>query len=80
MASSPNAVPPGVRTATLAVATLLEFRRRFYEVILLDLGTGVTAPIATFADDHADQVVVTTPEWLTNTMSRWRSATCGWSA
>jgi MinD-like ATPase involved in chromosome partitioning or flagellar assembly len=47
---------------------LLAFLRRFYEVILLDLGTGVTAPIATFAVDHADQVVVvTTPEWITNT-------------
>jgi MinD-like ATPase involved in chromosome partitioning or flagellar assembly len=47
---------------------LLEFLRRFYEVILLDLGTGVTAPIATFAVDQADQVVVvTTPEWITNT-------------
>jgi MinD-like ATPase involved in chromosome partitioning or flagellar assembly len=47
---------------------LLAFLRRFYEVILLDLGTGVTAPIATFAVEHADQVVVvTTPEWITNT-------------
>ena len=46
---------------------LLAFLRRFYEVILLDLGTGVTAPIATFAVDHADQaIVVTTPEWITN--------------
>jgi MinD-like ATPase involved in chromosome partitioning or flagellar assembly len=47
---------------------LLAFLRRFYEVILLDLGTGVTAPIATFAVAQADQVVVvTTPEWITNT-------------
>jgi MinD-like ATPase involved in chromosome partitioning or flagellar assembly len=47
---------------------LRKFLRRFYEVILLDLGTGVTAPIATFAVDQADQVVVvTTPEWITNT-------------
>jgi cellulose biosynthesis protein BcsQ len=47
---------------------LVAFLRRFYEVILLDLGTGVTAPIATFAVEHADQVVVvTTPEWITNT-------------
>lgn len=47
---------------------LLAFLRRFYEVVLLDLGTGVTAPIATFAVDQADQVVVvTTPEWITNT-------------
>ena len=47
---------------------LLAYLQRFYEVILLDLGTGVTAPIATFAVDRADQVVVvTTPEWITNT-------------
>jgi MinD-like ATPase involved in chromosome partitioning or flagellar assembly len=47
---------------------LLGFLRRFCEVILLDLGTGVTAPIATFAVEHADQViVVSTPEWITNT-------------
>jgi hypothetical protein len=47
---------------------LLAFLRRFYEVILLDLGSGITAPIATFAVDHADQVVVvTTPESITNT-------------
>jgi hypothetical protein len=57
---------------------LLTFLRRFYGVILLDLGTGVTDPIATVAVDHADQVVVvTTPQWITNTRSRWRSATCG---
>src|SRR4051794_18369759 len=47
---------------------LLAFLRRFYEAILLDLGTGVTAPIASFAVEQADQVVVvTTPEWITNT-------------
>jgi MinD-like ATPase involved in chromosome partitioning or flagellar assembly len=47
---------------------LLAFLRRFYAVILLDLGTGVTAPIVTFAVDQVDQVVVvTTPEWITNT-------------
>src|SRR3954454_2360235 len=46
---------------------LLAFLRRFYEVILLDLGTGVTAPIATFAVEHADQFwLVTTLEWSTN--------------
>jgi len=39
----------------------------FYEVVLLDLGTGVAGPLARFAIDRADQVVlVTTPEWVTS--------------
>jgi MinD-like ATPase involved in chromosome partitioning or flagellar assembly len=47
---------------------LLTFLEQFYEVILLDLGTGVTGPIAQFAIKRADQaVVVTTPEWITAT-------------
>jgi MinD-like ATPase involved in chromosome partitioning or flagellar assembly len=37
----------------------------FYEVVILDLGTGVTGPLAQFAIDRADQLVlVTTPEWI----------------
>jgi MinD-like ATPase involved in chromosome partitioning or flagellar assembly len=41
----------------------------FYEVVLLDLGTGVAGPLARFAIDRADQVVlVTTPEWVTSTV------------
>jgi MinD-like ATPase involved in chromosome partitioning or flagellar assembly len=45
---------------------LLEFLERFYEVVILDLGTGVTDPLAQFAVDRADQtVVITTPEWVT---------------
>jgi MinD-like ATPase involved in chromosome partitioning or flagellar assembly len=41
----------------------------FYEVVLLDLGTGVTGPLARFAIDRADQLVlVTTPEWITSTI------------
>lgn len=45
---------------------LLAFLGRFYEVVLLDLGTGITDPIARFAVERADQlVVVTTPEWVT---------------
>jgi MinD-like ATPase involved in chromosome partitioning or flagellar assembly len=45
---------------------LLDFLGRFYEVVLLDLGTGLTAPIARFALERADQLVlVTTPEWVT---------------
>lgn len=47
---------------------LLTFLSQFYEVVLLDLGTGITDPIAQFAIERADQlVVVTTPEWITAT-------------
>ena len=45
---------------------LLAFLSLFYEVVLLDLGTGITDPLAQFAIERADQVVViTTPEWIT---------------
>jgi MinD-like ATPase involved in chromosome partitioning or flagellar assembly len=41
----------------------------FYEVVLLDLGTGVAGPLARFAIERADQIVlVTTPEWVTSTV------------
>jgi MinD-like ATPase involved in chromosome partitioning or flagellar assembly len=46
---------------------LLALLSTFYEVLLLDLGTGVAGPLAQFAIDRADQVVlVTTPEWVTS--------------
>ncbi len=42
----------------------------FYEAVLLDLGTGMTGPLARFAIDRADQVVlVTTPDELTATLA-----------
>ena len=45
---------------------LVELLERFYEVILLDLGTGLSDPLARFALGLADQaVVVCTPEWVT---------------
>ncbi len=48
---------------------LVAFLSCFYEVVLLDLGTGVAGPLASFAIDRADQVVlVTTPEWVTATV------------
>ena len=48
---------------------LVAFLATFYEVVLLDLGTGVVGPLARFATDRADQVVlVTTPEWVTSTI------------
>jgi putative peptide zinc metalloprotease protein len=44
---------------------LIAFLSCFYEVVLLDLGTGVAGPLAGFAIERADQtVLVTTPEWL----------------
>lgn len=47
-------------------ARLVELLGRFYELILLDLGTGLTGPLARFALGRADQaVIVSTPEWVT---------------
>jgi MinD-like ATPase involved in chromosome partitioning or flagellar assembly len=44
---------------------LLAFLSMFYEVVILDLGTGLTAPIARLAIERADQLVlVTTPDWV----------------
>jgi len=48
---------------------LVAFLSCFYEVVLLDLGTGVAGPLANFAIERADQVVlVATPEWVTATV------------
>jgi MinD-like ATPase involved in chromosome partitioning or flagellar assembly len=48
---------------------LLALLSIFYEVILLDLGTGVAGPLAQFAIQRADQMVlVSTPEWVTSTI------------
>ena len=48
---------------------LVAFLASFYEVVLLDLGTGVAGPLARFAIERADQLVlVTTPEWVTATV------------
>jgi MinD-like ATPase involved in chromosome partitioning or flagellar assembly len=45
---------------------LIAFLGRFYELILLDLGTGLTDPLARYALTAADQtIVVSTPEWVT---------------
>src|SRR5687768_14308462 len=48
-------------TATLGpqrYGDLVAFLATFYEVVLLDLGTGVAGPLARFAIERADQVVV----------------------
>ena len=48
---------------------LVAFLASFYEVVLLDLGTGVAGPLARFAIERADQaVLVTTPEWVTSSV------------
>lgn len=48
---------------------LVAFLSCFYEVVMLDLGTGVAGPLARFAIERADQVVlVTTPEWVTSSV------------
>jgi MinD-like ATPase involved in chromosome partitioning or flagellar assembly len=50
-----------------AYGELLVLLSTFYELVLLDLGTGVAGPLAQFAIRRADQVVlVTTPEWVTS--------------
>jgi MinD-like ATPase involved in chromosome partitioning or flagellar assembly len=44
---------------------LVAFLSCFYEVVLLDVGTGLSAPPAQLALERADQLLlVTTPEWL----------------
>jgi MinD-like ATPase involved in chromosome partitioning or flagellar assembly len=61
------------RTASLgaeAYGELVALLSCFYDTVLLDLGSGVTGPLAQFALDRADQVVlVTTPEQLTATLA-----------
>jgi MinD-like ATPase involved in chromosome partitioning or flagellar assembly len=50
-----------------AYGELLALLATFYELVLLDLGTGVAGQLAQFAIGRADQVVlVTTPEWVTS--------------
>jgi MinD-like ATPase involved in chromosome partitioning or flagellar assembly len=60
------------RTASLGprrYGELVALLATFYDVVLLDLGTGVAGPLANFAIDRADQVVlVTTPEWVTSSV------------
>lgn len=49
-----------------AYGGLLEVLRQYYEVVLLDLGTGIVDPLAQFGIERSDQIVlVTTPEYVT---------------
>jgi putative peptide zinc metalloprotease protein len=46
---------------------VLDVLARYYDVVILDLGTGITAPVSQWAVRRADQlVVITTPEWVTS--------------
>jgi MinD-like ATPase involved in chromosome partitioning or flagellar assembly len=45
---------------------LVAFLGRVYELVLLDLGTALTEPLARFALERADALVVATPEWITS--------------
>lgn len=67
-----GAPPDAELTASLGperYGELTAFLSTFYEVVLLDLGTGVAGPLARFAIERADQVVlVTTPEWVTSSV------------
>lgn len=48
------------------LAALLSFAARSYELIVLDLGAGMSGELADFALERADQaVIVTTPDWVT---------------
>jgi MinD-like ATPase involved in chromosome partitioning or flagellar assembly len=49
-----------------AYGELVAFLSTFYDVVLLDLGTGVVGPLVRFVTQRANRVVlVTTPEWVT---------------
>jgi MinD-like ATPase involved in chromosome partitioning or flagellar assembly len=52
-----------------AYGELVAFLSTFYDVVLLDLGTGVVGPLVRFVTDRADRVLlVTTPEWITSSV------------
>jgi MinD-like ATPase involved in chromosome partitioning or flagellar assembly len=54
------------RLGANAYGELVALLSTFYDVVLLDLGTGVVGPLVRFVTERADRVVlVTTPEWIT---------------
>lgn len=68
-----------------AYGSLLDLLARFYELVLLDLGTGIVDPLAQFGIGRADQaLLVTTPEYVTAEKVlgalRYLSAEAGWSS
>jgi MinD-like ATPase involved in chromosome partitioning or flagellar assembly len=68
-----------------AYGDLLDLLGRFYEVVLLDLGTGIVDPLAQFGIRRADQaLLVTTPEYVTAEKVlgalRYLNAEAGWDS
>ncbi len=64
------ASPPALRAADALTpehhTVLTDFLSRFYDVILFDLGTGMTGPVTRSALAQADQaMVVSTPDFVT---------------
>jgi MinD-like ATPase involved in chromosome partitioning or flagellar assembly len=57
------------RLGTEGYGELVAFLSTFYDVVLLDLGTGIVGQLVRFVTDRADRVVlVTTPEWVTSSV------------
>jgi MinD-like ATPase involved in chromosome partitioning or flagellar assembly len=57
------------RLGTQGYGELVAFLQTFYDVVLLDLGTGIVGPLVRFVTDRADRLVlVTTPEWVTSSV------------
>jgi MinD-like ATPase involved in chromosome partitioning or flagellar assembly len=48
---------------------LVAYLSTFYDLVVLDCGTGIGRPLARFAVERADQIaVVSTPEWVTSSV------------
>ena len=63
---APFDAPLMARLGPDSYGELIALLATFYELVLLDLGTGVAGELAQFAIGRADQIVlVTTPEWVT---------------
>jgi MinD-like ATPase involved in chromosome partitioning or flagellar assembly len=66
---APRDAMVAARLAPSRYGELVAFLSTFYDVVLLDLGTGVVGPLVRFVSERADQVVlVTTPEWITSSV------------
>jgi MinD-like ATPase involved in chromosome partitioning or flagellar assembly len=66
---APRDAMVAARLPTSRYGELVAFLSTFYDVVLLDLGTGVVGPLVRYVTERADQVVlVTTPEWITSSV------------
>ena len=66
---APRDAMVAARLGTSRYGELVAFLSTFYDVVLLDLGTGVVGPLVRYVTERADQVVlVTTPEWITSSV------------